>query len=97
MAWSGTVDDAHKIPERKRMVKVQMTLTNGRTGSVVGAFQRRDVITTERWVGIQHSVAFNYVDAESTVASIEDVSAERMNDAGAYSVTKETVTEGTWY
>lgn len=96
MSWSGTVDDAHKIPERKRLVKVQMVLTNAKTGTVIGAYTRRDTVTTEKWVGIQGTTAFNYVDSEGTGAGVEDLVAERMNDAGAYAIIKDTIVEGTW-
>jgi hypothetical protein len=107
MSWSGTVDDAHKIPERKRLVKVYMQLTTtkkvmGTSGTLeerlmpIGVMTRRDTVTTEKWVGIQGTTAFNYVDSEGTGAGVEDLVAERMNDAGAYAIIKDTIVEGTW-
>jgi hypothetical protein len=96
MSWSGTVDDAHKLGQRVRVVKEVMTLTDGSTGTVVGAYVRMNTITTDQWVGIQAQVAIAYVAAESTVANLEDLSAEPMNDAGAYRVIKSITVPGTW-
>ena len=97
MPWSGTVDDAHKLTQRVRMVKEIMTLTDGTTGSVVGQLQRRNTITSEQWVGIQGTVAIAFVGSHASDANVEDISAELANDAGAYTVRQDTIAEGTWY
>lgn len=96
MAWSGTVDDAHKIDERLRAVRDNVVLTDGRTGTVVGSVERVLMVKTERWVGIEGTAAFDFVAAYSTIGTIQDVNAQRANDAGGYTVTMDTVTPGDW-
>jgi hypothetical protein len=79
------------------MVKEVMTLSDGSTGSFLGQIQRRNTITSEEWVGIQGTVAVDYVGSHATDSDVEDISAEIANDAGAYSIRKETIALGTWY
>ena len=97
MAWYGTVDDSRKIVQRVRAVKEVMQLSNGRTGSVIGYFQRRNIITSEVWVGIQGTVASAYVQSQAPVGTVEDIVAELASDAGNYTVRQDTITFGTWY
>ena len=100
MPWSTTVDDNHKIPQRKRVVKETMTYSRMRDGTVqvLGSAQRRITIETERHVGIEGTTAYDYVGTHGTDTDIEDICAEQMNDAGAYAIVAERITdEGTWY
>lgn len=97
MAWYGTVDSSRKITQRVRAVKEVMTLSNGRTGSVIGYFQRRNIITSETWVGIQEGAATAFVGTQASVGTVEDVVAELASDAGNYVVRQDSISEGTWY
>lgn len=97
MAWGGTVEDSRKITQRVRMVKEVMTLTDGSTGTFIGAYRRNNVVTAEIWVGLQGSVAIDYFGSHAGDGTIEDLSAERANDAGAYTLRQETIAYGTWY
>lgn len=96
MAWSGTVDNAHKLTQRVRIVSEILTLTNAITGAVIGSLTRKNTITSEAWVGIQEGAATAYVQAQGTVGTVEDISCERSNDAGAFTVNQDSVTYGTW-
>lgn len=97
MPWYGTVDDTRKLVQRVRIVKELMTLVNGSTGAVIGALQRNNIVTSETWVGIQENAATAFVQAQGTLGTVEDISAERANDAGAFTVRQDVIQYGTWY
>lgn len=96
MTWSGTVDDNHKLGDRKRAVKETITLTNGRTGTVIASYERINTIVSETWVGISGTTADAYYGSHTTDPGLESLVIEPMNEAGAYQIVKETITAGTW-
>jgi hypothetical protein len=96
MPWGTTVDDNHKIDHGTHVVTETQTFVNARTGTVVGALTRRNLLVTTRWTGLEGSTAGSYVNANRATAGIEDLHSERENDAGAYAVIQSSIELGTW-
>jgi hypothetical protein len=100
MSWyTGTLDDAHKAPDRVRIVAEKLALSINQNGTIVpvGVLTRVNVITTERWVGIEGTTAIAAATAMGTIVGLEEASAEPINDAGAYAVVKTVNAAGTWF
>lgn len=107
MTWSGTVDDAHRLGDKIRIVREEMTLTrqkkitgpDGQGTTVVepiGALERQTTLRRSTWVGISESAAIAFATVAAGTANVEEVSAEPMNDAGAYQVVVQFSEPGAW-
>jgi hypothetical protein len=62
----------------------------------IGQQRRANTLTTTRYVGLTKDGAANYVAANGTVAGIEELNGERVDDSGQYSVVRVDISYGSW-
>jgi hypothetical protein len=94
MPWSSTVDAEHTIPGGIRIVIETRDLFAGTT--FIGQQRRANTLTTTKYVGLTKDCAETYVNTNGTVATIQDLSSERVDDSGQYSVIRVDIDYGTW-
>jgi hypothetical protein len=92
--WSSTVGEDQTVPLGTRVVVEIRDLYVGTVWS--GQQRRANTLTTTRYVGLTKDCATNYVAASGTVATVEDVNGERVDDSGQYAVVRVDITYGTW-
>jgi hypothetical protein len=92
--WSGTVGNDQTVPMGTRIL---VEIRDLFTGTVfTGQQKRSNTLTTTRFVGLTKAAAETYVTTNGTVAGIEDLQSERMDDGGQYAVVRVDITYGTW-
>jgi hypothetical protein len=92
--WSSTVGEDQTIPGPVRIVIETRDLFAGTT--FIGQQRRANNLTTTKYVGLTKDCAENYVNSNRTVASIQDLSSERVDESGQYAVIRVDIVYGAW-
>ena len=92
--WSSTVGEDQTIPGPVRIVIETRDLFAGTT--FIGQQRRVNTLTTTKYVGLTKDCAETYINTNGTVATIQDLSSERVDDSGQYSVIRVDIDYGAW-